>query len=125
MLLQPTSPFRDEAHLKQMIQMKENDPKVDMIVSVKESKDNPYFNLFEEQEGRLHKSKQGDFLRRQDCPKVYAYNGSIYLFNRSSLEAKQFHEFENVAKFVMEEEMYNLDIDTPKDWRLAEYLLSH
>lgn len=124
MLLQPTSPFRDKEHLKQMIQMKENDPKVDMVVSVKESKDNPYFNLFEEEGGHLHKSKQGDFLRRQDCPKVYAYNGSVYLFNRSSIEAKRFHEFENVVKFLMEDEMYNLDIDTPRDWRLAEYLLN-
>ena len=75
-LLQPTSPFRQSEHFIKANELY-NDT-LDMVVTVSESKANPYFNLFEEnEEGLLKKSKLGNYTRRQDCPVVYAYNGSI------------------------------------------------
>ncbi|MBN9379436.1 MAG: acylneuraminate cytidylyltransferase family protein [Chitinophagaceae bacterium] len=122
-LLQPTSPFREEMHLREAMAMY-NDG-VDMVVSVKESAANPYFNLFEEDSrGFLVLSKEGSrFNRRQDMPKVYEYNGSIYIVNiKSLLSVKSFVEFSAIRKYVMGEK-YSIDLDTPDDWEYAEYLI--
>jgi N-acylneuraminate cytidylyltransferase len=121
LLLQPTSPFRVKQDLEDLINSYRND--IDMAVSVKVSKENPYFSLFEENEdGYLNKSKQGNFSRRQDVPPVYAFNGSLYLMNTASLKAKSLGEFKKIKKIIMPEER-SIDIDTFADWNLAEFYL--
>lgn len=120
-LLQPTSPFRTAEQVKKSLELK-ND-KVEMIVSVKESEANPYYNLFEEDDlGFLTQSKPGNFLRRQDCPKVYEQNGAIYVINIESLLKQRTMNFKKIIKFVMDK-YSSLDIDTPSDWEYCEYLL--
>lgn len=120
-LLQPTSPFRRAFHLKEAIALYDKD--IDMVVSVKETSSNPYYVLFEEDEnGWLHKSKTGTFSRRQDCPKVWEYNGAVYVINPKSLRHQSHLEFTRVRKYVMGEE-YSIDLDTPRDWQIAECLL--
>jgi CMP-N,N'-diacetyllegionaminic acid synthase len=122
LLLQPTSPFRNSIDFNKMIN--EFDFDTDMVVSVKLSKENPYFNLFEEnQNGLLKKSKDGNFLRRQDCPTVYAFNGSMYLINTNSIKKSTLIEFKKIKKIVMPEER-SIDIDTLVDWTLAEFYLN-
>lgn len=120
LLLQPTSPIRANAHLEEMYRAYSLD--LDMIVSVHEPKSNPYFNQFEEdQEQFLVQSKgDGSFIRRQDLPPVYEYNGSMYLINAKSIRQKHsFQEFSRKRKFIMSE-YYSLDIDTNSDWEYAE-----
>lgn len=120
MLMQPTSPFRKLEFISDMVNL--FSPDIDMVVSVKECHDNPYFSIYEESmTGFLEKSKEGNFERRQDAPKVYTYNGSLYLMNTKSLEKKPMNEFKRVRKYVMDE-YYSVDIDTPVDWLLAEVL---
>lgn len=124
LLLQPTSPFRTKKHIEDIIGLMKNNEGVDMVVSVRESKDNPYFMLYEEKEtGLLEKSKQGNYTRRQDCPKVYAFNGSMYLMKIDSLKKQKINEFQNVLKYVMDD-YYSVDIDTPRDWEYVEWILS-
>lgn len=121
-LLQPTSPFRSAEHIIEAMKFYNND--IDMVVSVVESKANPYYNLFEEdKKGFLQKSKTGNYTRRQDCPKVWEYNGAIYIINVKSLKQKSLGSFEKVTKFVMDE-VSSHDIDTPLDWKIAEVILS-
>lgn len=122
LLLQPTSPFRARHDLMEMISL--YDQELDMVVSVKKAKENPYFTLFEEEEnGLLMKSKLQNFERRQDCPDVFAFNGSMYLINIHSLLNMQINEFKKIKKLVMPEER-SLDIDTLADWALAEFYLN-
>jgi N-acylneuraminate cytidylyltransferase len=122
LLLQPTSPFRTEKDLNAMLSLYQND--LDMVVSVKVAKENPYFTLFEENNnGYIVKSKNGDFNRRQDCPEIYTFNGSIYLININSLMKCKINEFKKIKKFVMPEER-SIDIDSLADWALAEYYLN-
>ena len=93
-----------------------------MIVSVNETSSNPYFLLFEENEdGFLHKSKESDFVTRQECPKVWEYNGAIYIINVESLKKSPLNKFKKVKKYVMDE-MSSHDIDSMLDWRVAEYI---
>lgn len=120
-LLQPTSPFRTSEHLKEALDLYNQD--LDMVVSVKETKANPYYLLFEEDtQGFLKKSKEASFNRRQDCPKVWELNGAIYIINIKSLREKPIHLFEKRKKFEMDE-MSSHDIDTIYDWKLAELLV--
>ncbi|RZK24589.1 MAG: acylneuraminate cytidylyltransferase family protein [Flavobacterium sp.] len=120
-LLQPTSPFRNSLHIREALQLY-NDS-LDMVVSVKETRSNPYYVLFEEDaDGYLKKSKQANFSRRQDCPKVWEYNGAIYIINTSSLKQKSVQEFEKVFKYEMSESA-SIDLDTPLDWDVAEMIV--
>jgi CMP-N,N'-diacetyllegionaminic acid synthase len=122
LLLQPTSPFRIKDDFIQII--KEYDEVTDMVVSVKVSKENPYFTLFEENhKGFLSKSKIGNFERRQDCPIVYAFNGSMYLININSIKKSRISDLKNIKKFIMPDER-SVDIDTLADWTLAEFYLN-
>lgn len=120
-LLQPTSPLRTAQHIIEAHRLWDDD--LDMVVSVKESKANPYFNLFEEQEnGFLKKSKAGNYLRRQDAPKAWEYNGAIYFINIQSLQAKPIAEFEKVKKYVMSEES-SVDVDNLVDLQFIRVLI--
>jgi len=119
-LMQPTSPFRSAQHVKEAIEL--YDPTLDMVVSVSESPANPYYTLFEENEhGFLTKSKTGTFTRRQDCPKVYEYNGAVYVMNANALREKPLSAFTHIKKYVMDRSL-SIDLDTPLDWKFAEFL---
>ena len=123
LLLQPTSPFRLASHIEQAIEL--YDDSIDMIVGVKETKSNPYYNLFEENEtGFLSLSKPGKIVGRQHAPKVYEYNGAIYLMNISSLKKQSISEFKKVKKLVMGK-FHSLDIDDEIDWKMAELILKN
>ena len=94
-----------------------------MVVSVKETKSNPYFNLFEEDvDGFLKKSKESDYTRRQDCPKVWEYNGAVYVINVESLKNTTINKFKKVKKYVMDE-LSSLDIDSEMDLKFVELLI--
>jgi len=123
LLLQPTSPFRIQDDFTRLI--KEYSFNTDMVVSVQLAKENPYFTLFEQNsEGFLIKSKVGNFERRQDCPEVYAFNGSMYLINIESIKKSRIAELKNIKKILMPEER-SVDIDTLGDWNLAEFYLKN
>ncbi|MAW84564.1 MAG: CMP-N-acetylneuraminic acid synthetase [Crocinitomicaceae bacterium] len=122
-LLQPTSPFRRAQHIREAISL--YDQEIDMVVSVKKTHSNPYFNLFEEsKEGFLEKSKKGNFNRRQNCPIVYELNGAIYVINPKVVKSKLISRFKKVKKYVMDDES-SLDIDTAFDWKIAETLIQN
>ena len=120
-LLQPTSPFRTIKDIKGTIDLW--NPEIDMAVSVNESKANPYFTLFETGEGGfLHHSKgNGEFTRRQDAPKVWEYNGAVYVMTTSSLLRSPLSEFKKVLPYKMPSNR-SIDLDTPEDWEIAEFI---
>jgi CMP-N,N'-diacetyllegionaminic acid synthase len=122
-LLQPTSPFRTARHVREAMALYSDD--LDMVVSVTESANNPYYNLFEETaEGYLKRSKESTFTRRQDCPEVYAYNGAVYVINLASLAQNPLSQFGKVKKYVMSADD-SVDLDTPLDWAFAEFLAAN
>ena len=122
-LLQPTSPLRKAKHIFEAYQLWNDN--LDMVVSVKESKANPYFNLFEENSnGFLRKSKDGNYIRYQDAPKVWEYNGAIYFINIKSLYSKPISEFEKVKKYVMSEEN-SVDVDTALDIKFINNIITN
>lgn len=124
-LLQPTSPLRKHNHIIDAINLYLENQKnsIDMIVSVKISKANPYFNLFEDNNNEmLTKLIKSSYTRRQDCPITYEYNGAIYVININSLREKGILNFDKIKKYVMDE-ISSLDIDEPNDLIFCETLM--
>ncbi|MDD6581787.1 MAG: acylneuraminate cytidylyltransferase family protein [Bacteroidales bacterium] len=123
-LLQPTSPFRKVSFVKEAVELYNEE--LDMVVSVKETSANPYYNCFEEDKNgflSISKSIGHPITRRQDAPKVWEYNGSIYVINPTSLKDNGMQHFTRVKKYPMSE-LYSVDIDCPFDWKVAELLLN-
>lgn len=121
-LLQPTSPFRNKTHIKEALNLFTKD--LEMLVSVKETKANPYYLLREEDKnGFLFKSKESSATRRQDVPKVWELNGAIYIIDVNTLKQKPLSQFKKVKKYVMNESSSH-DLDTMLDWKVAEALVN-
>lgn len=123
LLLQTTSPFRTAEQVKEALQLFDNS-NADMVVSVKECPANPYYNVYEEDmDGYLHVCKgDGNVFRRQDAPKVYEYNGAIYIMNADELKRTHMHKMPHRIKFVMDAKS-SFDLDTMQDWKMAEMML--
>ncbi|MBD5190846.1 MAG: acylneuraminate cytidylyltransferase family protein [Bacteroidales bacterium] len=123
-LLQPTSPFRLPEDIINAASLWT--PETDMVVSVTEAAANPYYDAFEtDEDGFLHISKgDGSFTRRQDAPKVWQYNGSVYVISTSSLRKGPFNTFKKIVPYCMPRER-SVDLDTPADWMLAEFIFAN
>ena len=123
LLLQPTSPFRKVEFLKEAIAL--YDDSIDMVTSVKLSSCNPYYDGFEDNaEGLLTICKgDGKIERRQDAPKVWQQNGSIYIINPHSLMEKGMANFTRIRKYPMDA-LYSVDLDNMLDWKIAELIIN-
>lgn len=122
LLLQNTSPFRSVQHVKEALELYRSD--IDMVVSVNETKTNPYYNCFEDDtEGFLKKTLDSTmFVRRQDAPKTYEYNGAIYIINPVQLKKMPLGKFTRRIKYVMDD-IHSVDLDNMMDWKYAEFIM--
>lgn len=122
LLLQDTSPFRKVEQIKEALALYNDN--MDMVVSVKECAANPYYCVFEEDNnGFLHVCKgDGGIFRRQDAPKVYEYNGAIYIINAETLKTTHMHKMQKRVKYVMDD-ISSFDLDTMTDWNIAESII--
>ena len=121
-LLQPTSPFRSIHDVIGSIERYE--PSLDMVVIVKVTSANPYYNCYEEDiNGYLVVSKgDGKLTRRQDAPPAYVWNGAVYVINPTRLMEVGLSGLTKVKKYVMDD-LHSIDLDTMFDWKVAELVL--
>jgi N-acylneuraminate cytidylyltransferase len=121
--LQPTSPLRESTDISAALQAR---PAAQLVASVAQAPDNPYFNLVEQDSGGLlHLCKGEGKMRRQDAPPVFALNGSIYVWLRAALARAAFHGLWSVevAPYVMPR-WKSVDIDTLEDFEYAQWLFN-
>lgn len=121
-LLQPTSPFRTADDIRRTLAAYR--PDIDMAVTVTPASSNPYYNCFEtDSEGFVTISKgDGLYTRRQDAPPAWEFNGAVYAINPASLRRQPMGAFRRRVPVEMPRER-SLDLDTPMDWAVAEYLI--
>ena len=121
-LLQNTSPFRTAKQVKEALLLYR--PELEMVVSVKETATNPYYNCFEEDsEGYLKKTLESSmFTRRQDAPVTYEFNGAIYIINPDRLKTIHMGKFTKRVKYVMDS-IHSVDLDNMIDWKFAEFII--
>lgn len=124
--LDPTSPLRRTDDIENaLMEFLSTDAQV--LYSVTESSKNPYFNMVElDVAGNAHLSKsiEGEVFRRQDAPKVYSINGSIYIYNRDFLETTNSLHCEKERVYIMDE-LSSIDIDREIDFQFVDFLLEH
>ena len=104
-------------------QFKENNN--DNLITAMPSRRSPYFNLVEQdKDGNVYLSKTLDnsIVRRQDAPKSYDLNASIYIWKRDIILNENKLFLENTGLYVMPEER-SIDIDTELDYKFVEYLM--
>lgn len=120
-LLQPTSPLRLPSDITGAQGLMKTG--VEMAVSVREARSNPYYGTFETtDDGFLHISKgDGHYTRRQDAPKAWEYNGAVYVIDTAALRQRPISRFDAIVPFEMPADR-SVDLDTPLDWTIAEHL---
>lgn len=121
--LDATAPLRNASDIINAFnQFKKNDN--DILITGVQSRRNPYFNLVEiiDDKVRLSKNLKTPVIRRQDAPKCYDMNASIYIWKRESIlnEASLFTNKTGLYK-MSEESMF--DIDSELDFEFVEFLL--
>ena len=97
----------------------------DNLITAMPSRRSPYFNLVEQdKEGKVYLSKKLDsaIMRRQDAPKSYDMNASIYIWKRDSILNEKVLFLETTGLYVMPEER-SIDIDNELDFEFVEYII--
>ncbi len=97
----------------------------DNLITAMPGRRSPYFNLVEvDTYGKVNLSKKLDsnILRRQDAPKSYDMNASIYIWKRDVILNENSIFLENTGLYVMPEER-SIDIDTELDYKFVEFLM--
>lgn len=97
---------------------------VDVVITAFEAEKNPYFNMIEAVPGggwNTSKQLPGGVTRRQDAPKVYSMNASIYVWREPAIERGLFGP--RTALHVMPRER-SIDIDSEIDFLLVEMLMA-
>ena len=121
-LLQPTSPLRNFAHVDEAIEklMESNGTS---LVSVRETDENPVLmRTIENEKLKEVISFEGPNLRRQDLPRFYIFNGALYINSNDMLITKKRFIDEDTVPYVMNKES-SVDIDTMLDAKLVELII--
>ena len=125
LLLQPTSPLRNESHIDKAIEILV-EKNADAVISVCEMNHNPLWSNTLDNSLSMEGFIKDDLLnkRSQDLKKYYRLNGAIYLCKTDKLlKEKSFFLKNNIFAYVMNSNS-SVDIDRKEDFELASLYLS-
>ncbi|WP_455757135.1 acylneuraminate cytidylyltransferase family protein [Sulfurimonas sp.] len=122
--LDATAPLRDVQDIIESFKqfLKSNN---DNLITAMPSRRSPYFNLIEQnKDGKFFVSKSLDetILRRQDSPKTYDMNASIYIWKRDIILNENSVFLDKTGLYIMPEER-SIDIDSELDFKFVEFLI--
>ena len=123
LLLQPTSPLRRIEDIEEIFKLREfhdSDSAVSITPSTKPLSLHVELNNKNE---IIPLSNNYDIKPRQQYPKNYTFNGSLYLSKKDSIIKHKSLITPKTIGYVMPEK-YSIDIDTEFDWEIAEYFMS-
>ena len=123
--LDATSPLRIPEDIIQCVQLLESHG-VSNVITGAPARRSPYFNLVEVDVpgvARLSKELDTAIVRRQDAPKCYDMNASIYVWRRDVLLNSSSIFNNDTLLHVMPEER-SVDIDSQLDFQIVEMLMS-
>lgn len=119
-----TSPLRDLSDIIDVVAIVEGEDCSNVITGM-DSRRSPYFNLVElKADGYVGLSKKLDkgIVRRQDSPKCFDMNASIYAWKREAFFELTTVLAEKTKIFVMPEDR-SVDIDSELDFQIVQFLL--
>lgn len=124
-----TSPIRTINDIARGLEVYESG-NYDCVFSVTKARRNPYFNMVKLENGIYSKALDSTYTTRQQAPKMFDMNASIYFYNPSFLldEANYSPLQKRIAIFEMMDTGI-IDIDDNEDFEMmeiiAKYLLEH
>ena len=124
-LLQPTSPLRNEKHIDEAIELLE-EKQADGIVSVCEMDHSPLWSNTLPKDGNMRGFLREEILnkRSQDLEKYYRLNGAVYICKTDKLlENKSFFLKDNIFAYIMDRKS-SIDIDEEIDFEIAKVLIN-
>lgn len=122
--LDATAPLRSVDDIKNSFAQFLKDDN-DNLITAMPSRRSPYFNLVEvSNKGKVTLSKKLDssIVRRQDAPKSYDMNASIYIWKRDVILNDNTLFLDKTGLYVMPEER-SIDIDTELDFEFVQFLM--
>ncbi|MES1935628.1 acylneuraminate cytidylyltransferase family protein [Salinisphaera hydrothermalis] len=124
MLLQPTSPLRRAAHIREAL-ARMSDTNAASVISVCETEHSPLLSNTLPPDGSLDGfiRPEAKGLRSQDLPTYYRLNGAIYFITRDAFFNYRAFDPPSAFALIMEPSA-SVDIDTAADLRLAEFFLT-
>lgn len=121
--LDATSPLRTPADIAAAVRLLEESGAGNVLTAMP-ARRSPYFNLVEvDANGIVHLSKplSKPIVRRQDAPKCYDMNASIYVWRRPALFQNDGLFNADTRLYVMPEER-SIDIDSEMDFEFVQFL---
>ncbi len=119
-----TSPLRTATDVSNLIKRK-LETNADVVFSVTDSRRNPYFNMVKETENGYERVIASNFNARQEAPKIFDMNASLYAYSPEFLESGK-GIFEGKCDIIKMLDTAVLDLDHENDFELmqviAEYL---
>ena len=123
--LDATSPLRLAEDIIGAVNLLEKE-KVSNVITACPARRSPYFNLVELDESgvvKLSKSLDKNIVRRQDSPRCFDMNASIYVWKRQALTDHSTVFNFDTRLFEMPEER-STDIDNELDFEIVEFLMN-
>ncbi|QOP40828.1 cytidylyltransferase domain-containing protein [Sulfurimonas marina] len=123
-LLQPTSPLRNEKHIDEAIKLLE-EKQADAVISVCELDHSLLWSntLPEDKNMSNFLRNEVNNKRSQDLEIYYRINGALYICKTEKLlENKGFFLKENIFSYIMERK-YSIDIDEKIDFQIAQLFM--
>ncbi len=123
--LDATSPLRSVADIIEVSKLLFSSDAISNVITGTPSRRSPYFNMVEVVDGKVSivKALDKNVTRRQDSPKTYDMNASIYAWKRNFLFQENSIFQSQTSLYVMPEER-SLDIDSPLDLEIVNYLMT-
>lgn len=124
--LDATSPLRSTDDIRGAVVLLETRG-VTSVITGAPARRSPYFNLVEVDAAgvvRLSKTLAQPVVRRQDAPKCYDMNASIYVWRRDDFLAHPAVFYGDTLLYEMPEDRSH-DIDTELDFEWVEFLMRH
>jgi CMP-N,N'-diacetyllegionaminic acid synthase len=124
--LQPTSPLRRKEHINKAVETLQQDPSLDSVMTVCQAELPPFW-MMQLEEGKLipfiNDGVDYFLLERQQLPPVYHPSGAVYVTRRKLLLEEGVIIGKRVGAVIMDE-VSSLDVDTPLDVKILEYVLA-
>lgn len=123
--LDATAPLRNQSDITGALDLLTSTQASNVITGTTAHR-SPYFNLVEtDSNGIVHLSKPPTTLvaRRQDSPKCFDMNASIYVWQRSALLENESLFTSTTRLFVMPRNR-SLDIDSQEDFEMVEWMMT-
>ncbi len=124
--LDATSPLRSPKDIELSIEKLETSSSFNLITA-SPSRRSPYFNLVELDVNEFvirSKELEESIIRRQDSPRCYDMNASIYVWKKEGFYDHKRVLLNNTILYEMPEER-SIDIDTELDFKLVKYLMEN